>query len=99
MKLKSLVTKRSIIIDSHKTSLSLEDDFWKALKGIARGRGETLSHLVGSIDANRQFANLSSAIRIYVLRFYKDQFARHDEALEQREITTIQWGEAVPREF
>ena len=38
--MKSLVIKRSIIIDGHKTSVSLEDDFWKALKDIARGRGE-----------------------------------------------------------
>jgi predicted DNA-binding ribbon-helix-helix protein len=87
MKLKSLVTKRSIIIDSHKTSLSLEDDFWKALKGIARGRGETLSYLVGSIDANRQFANLSSALRIFVLRHYMDQSARQRELFQQRTIT------------
>jgi predicted DNA-binding ribbon-helix-helix protein len=64
---KSLVVKRSIVVDHHKTSVSLEDIFWNALKEIAHERRETLSHLVASIDANRQAANLSSALRVYVL--------------------------------
>ena len=64
--MKSLVVKRSINVYHHKTSVSLEDDFWTALREIAQGRGETFSQLVGSIDANRQTANLSSAIRMYV---------------------------------
>ena len=84
--MKSLVIKRSIIIDGHKTSVSLEDDFWKALKDIARGRGETLSHLIASIDVSRQFDNLSSALRVFVLRHYIDQSARQREMFEQREI-------------
>ena len=79
MKSKSLVFKRSIIIDGHKTSVSLEDDFWNALRDIAQERHETLSHLVASIEANRQAANLSSAVRVYVLRFYTDQFAQQRE--------------------
>ena len=87
MKSKSLVLKRSIIIDSHRTSVSLEDDFWNALRDIAQKRGETLSHLIASIDANRQFPNLSSALRIFVLRHYMDQFARQCDLFEQREIT------------
>jgi predicted DNA-binding ribbon-helix-helix protein len=84
--MKSLVIKRSIIIGGHKTSVSLEDDFWNALKNIAHGRGETLSHLIASIDANRQFDNLSSALRIFVLRHYIDQSARQREMFEQRVI-------------
>ena len=86
MKSKSLVFKRSIIIDGHKTSVSLEDDFWNALRDIAQERHETLSHLVASIEANRQAANLSSAVRVYVLRFYKDQFAQQREMFKQHEI-------------
>jgi predicted DNA-binding ribbon-helix-helix protein len=86
VKSKSLVFKRSIIIDRHKTSVSLEDAFWNALRDIAHGRGETLSHLIASIDANRQSANLSSAVRIYVLRHYMDQSARQREMFQQREI-------------
>jgi predicted DNA-binding ribbon-helix-helix protein len=84
--MKSLVIKRSIIIDGHKTSVSLEDDFWNALKDIAHERREPLSHLIASIDASRQFDNLSSALRVFVLRHYIDQSARQREMFEQREI-------------
>jgi predicted DNA-binding ribbon-helix-helix protein len=69
---KSLVIKRSIVIAGHKTSVAVEDAFWNALHGIARERHETLSHLVSSIDADRKHSNLSSAIRLYVLEFYRD---------------------------
>ena len=86
MKLQSLVLKRSTIIDDHRTSVSLEDDFWNALKDIAHKRSETLSDLIASIDHNREFANLSSALRVFVLQHYKDQFARR-EIFDQREIT------------
>jgi predicted DNA-binding ribbon-helix-helix protein len=56
------------------TGVTVEDAFWKGLKEIAKRRHETLSHLVASIDADRQHANLSSAIRLYVLAFYRDQY-------------------------
>ena len=84
--MKSLITKRSIVIDHHKTSVSLEDVFWNALRDIAHGRGETLSHLVASIDASRQSANLSSVIRVFVVRFYMDQSAQQRAMFQQREI-------------
>jgi predicted DNA-binding ribbon-helix-helix protein len=71
----SLIIKRSMSIAGHKTSVSLEDAFWKALREIAHGRDETLSHLVGIIDSDRQHSNLSSAIRLFVLSFYRDQIA------------------------
>jgi len=57
---------------SHRTSVSVEDAFWEGLKEIAKQRHEVLAHLVASIDADRQHANLSSAIRLYVLEFYRD---------------------------
>jgi predicted DNA-binding ribbon-helix-helix protein len=84
--MKSLVIKRSIIFDGRKTSVSLEDDFWNALRDIAHGRGETLSRLIANINANRQSANLSSVIRLFVLRHYMDQFARQREMFTQQEI-------------
>jgi predicted DNA-binding ribbon-helix-helix protein len=87
MKSKSLVFKRSIIIDGHRTSVSLEADFWNALKDIAQKRGETLSHLIATIDRNREFANLSSALRVFVLRHYMDQFTRQRDMFTQREIS------------
>jgi predicted DNA-binding ribbon-helix-helix protein len=81
--MKSSVTKRSVVIATHKTSISVEDDFWEALKAIAKQRQEGLSHLVGSIDADRQYANLSSAIRLYVLDFYRDQYEAGDPSIRQ----------------
>ena len=71
--MKSLVVKRSIIISGHKTSISLEEPFWKALKDIASRRRQTLSELVGGIDTERTFGNLSSAVRLFVLNHYQDR--------------------------
>jgi predicted DNA-binding ribbon-helix-helix protein len=62
------VVKRSIVIAGHQTSISLEDEFWKRLKAIAKARGRTLSQLVAEIDKERGKGNLSSAIRVFVLR-------------------------------
>jgi len=69
--MKSPVVKRSIVIAGHKTSVSLEDAFWKGLKEIASGREKTLSDLVASIDTDRRHGNLSSAIRLFVLDHYR----------------------------
>lgn len=69
----SPVIKRSIVIAGHKTSVSLEDGFWHGLKEIAGGRKQTLSDLVASIDTRRARGNLSSAIRLFVLSFYREQ--------------------------
>jgi predicted DNA-binding ribbon-helix-helix protein len=65
--MKSQVVKRSIVIAGHKTSVSLEDAFWDALKDIATNQDLTLSDLVADIDSTRAQGNLSSAIRLYVL--------------------------------
>ena len=71
--MKSPVVKRSIVLAGHKTSVSLEDAFWKGLKEIAGKRLITLAALVDSIDAQRQQGNLSSALRLFVLEFYRSQ--------------------------
>jgi predicted DNA-binding ribbon-helix-helix protein len=68
---KSTIVKRSIVIAGHKTSVSLEDAFWKALKAIAGEHEMNLSELVTSIDSDRRHSNLSSAIRLYVLNHYQ----------------------------
>jgi predicted DNA-binding ribbon-helix-helix protein len=75
--MKSPVVKRSIVIAGHKTSVSLEDAFWKGLKDIAGGRDITLSDLVASIDTDRRQGNLSSAIRLFVLDHYRGQFGEN----------------------
>ena len=71
--MKSSVSKRSIVIAGHKTSVSLEGQFWDSLKEIASKRGMTLGALVAAIDGNREHANLSSTIRLFVLGVYRDQ--------------------------
>jgi predicted DNA-binding ribbon-helix-helix protein len=77
--MKSPVIKRSIVIAGHKTSVSLEDAFWKGLKDIAVGRRTTLSDLVASIDTGRRYGNLSSAIRLFVLDHFQAQPDGHNE--------------------
>ena len=69
--MKSPVVKRSIVIAGHKTSVSLEDAFWKGLKEIADQRNVTLSDLVASIDSQRRHGNLSSTIRVLILDHYR----------------------------
>ena len=75
--MKSAIVKRSIVIAGHKTSVSLEDAFWKGLKGIAGERDMTLSKLVASIDSDRRQGNLSSAIRLFVLDYYRSELREH----------------------
>ena len=75
--MKSANSKRSIVIGGHKTSVSLEDPFWVALKEIASNRSMTLSHLVTEIDVGRRHGNLSCALRLFVLGFYQEQIAGH----------------------
>jgi predicted DNA-binding ribbon-helix-helix protein len=65
------VVKRSIAIAGHRTSVSLEAPFWAALKEIAAARGMTVQALAGEIDATRGNSNLSSAIRLFVLAYYR----------------------------
>ena len=61
------VIKRSLVIAGHRTSVSLEDAFWRRLRAIAAERGLSLNSLAAMIDASRDGANLSSAIRVFVL--------------------------------
>jgi predicted DNA-binding ribbon-helix-helix protein len=74
----SPVVKRSIVVAGHKTSVSLEDEFWQGLKDIASDREMTLADLVGTIDTDRHNGNLSSAIRLFVLNHYRTQVGNLD---------------------
>ncbi|WP_322517729.1 ribbon-helix-helix domain-containing protein [Rhodopseudomonas palustris] len=71
--MKSPVVKRSIVVAGHKTSVSLEEAFWNGMKEISGVRDMTLSELVGEIDGNRQQGNLSSAIRLFVLDYFRSR--------------------------
>ena len=69
--MKSSVVKRSVVVGGHKTSVSLEDAFWRGLKEIAASRRVPLQDLVARIDTGREHGNLSSAIRLFVLNHYQ----------------------------
>ena len=71
----SAVLKRSVVIAGHKTSISVEDEFWNCLKEIAGERGMTFAAMISAIDGDREHANLSSVIRLFVLGVYRDQLA------------------------
>lgn len=79
--MKSGIIKRSVVIDGHKTSVSLEDQFWSGLKEIARAQSVTLSKMVGEIDNTRRQGNLSSALRLFVLDQVRMHGTRQDEDL------------------
>jgi predicted DNA-binding ribbon-helix-helix protein len=76
--MKSLVVKRSVAVAGHKTSVCLEEAFWESLKEIAKRQGVTVSALLAAIDSGRHHGNLSSAIRLFVLNFYRDQLDIQD---------------------
>jgi predicted DNA-binding ribbon-helix-helix protein len=67
------VVKRSVVVDGHKTSVSLEDAFWTSLKEIAMRRGLSLSTQIAVIDQHRKTSNLSSAIRLFVLDYFRSR--------------------------
>lgn len=63
--------KRSFTIAGHSTSISLEAPFWEALKQAAAERGQPVAALVEEIDAKRGSAGLSSAVRVWLLDYYR----------------------------
>ncbi|MFA6968491.1 ribbon-helix-helix domain-containing protein [Bosea sp. (in: a-proteobacteria)] len=67
--------KRSLTIAGHRTSVSLEEPFWEALKEIAATEGLTVAALIATIDTGREAVNLSSALRLHVLAHYRRKAA------------------------
>ena len=78
--MKSPVVKRSIVVAGHKTSVSLEEAFWNSMKEISATRSMTLSDLVSEIDKGRKQGNLSSAIRLYVLDYFRTKAGAPSDA-------------------
>tara|TARA_Y100001947_G_scaffold111326_1_gene95669 strand:- start:228 stop:431 length:204 start_codon:yes stop_codon:yes gene_type:complete len=64
-----MLIKKSITIKKHRTSLSLEKEFWDALKIVAKEQKSSVQTLVSKIDSNRK-TSLASSIRVYLLKFY-----------------------------
>ena len=80
--MESVVKKRSVMVGNRKTSISLENEFWDALNEIAKARNTTMSRLLELIAADRTrraqvMANLSSAVRIFVLDYYREIIAEN----------------------
>src|SRR6266571_353860 len=95
--MKSLVVKRSIVVAGHKTSVSLEDAFWSGLKEIAARRVTTLSELVSEVDNQRQHTNLSSALRLFVLDFYRGQNSKMESDEQMPDDGASRFLNRVPR--
>lgn len=74
----TVTRKRSVTLSRHRTSLSLEDPFWEALKDIAKERGKSLHALIEDIDRTRTEpeANLSASLRVFVLRDLQEKLRR-----------------------
>jgi predicted DNA-binding ribbon-helix-helix protein len=72
------LVKRSVTIAGHRVDIRIEDLFWISLEEIARAEATTTSRLVASIDAERDGADLNSAIRVYVI----DHFMSLAESLD-----------------
>jgi predicted DNA-binding ribbon-helix-helix protein len=67
----SVVKKRSVVVGGRKTSTSLENEFWEALREIAQSQQMPLSKLLATIKAEQRQNSLSSAIRVFVLNHYR----------------------------
>ena len=80
--MKSSIIKRSVVIEGHNTSVSLEDAFWRSLKEIARAQQATLSNIIAEIDKTREQGNLSSAIRLFVLDRIRTPEKDHPNGLQ-----------------
>jgi predicted DNA-binding ribbon-helix-helix protein len=65
------MAKRSVTIAGHRTSISLEDSFWDALQAIARERKLSLAALIAEIDEGRTEDNLSAALRVHALEWFR----------------------------
>jgi predicted DNA-binding ribbon-helix-helix protein len=65
--------KRSFTIGGHRTSISLEAPFWEALREIAKLEKKSLAQLVQSVDVGRDDGGLSSAVRIWILNYFRNR--------------------------
>lgn len=94
--MKSQVVKRSIVIDGRKTSISIEDKFWIALKDLAKERGNSLSTMVSQIKVGREAnSNLSSAIRVFIVRHLRSRI-EHLQAVQNAPAAYETSGGTMP---
>ena len=65
-----MLIKKSITLKKHRTSLSLEKEFWKALNKIAENKQLSIERLISEIDINRK-SSLASSTRVYILKYFE----------------------------
>lgn len=65
--------KRSLSIAGHRTSIAIEPEFWSGLEAMATAGGKSIAAVIGEIDEQREVPNLSSAVRLAVLAWYRDR--------------------------
>jgi len=80
---KSQIVKRSAVVAGRKTSVSLEEGFWTGLKEAAVAHNMTVNAMINEV-ARRERGNLSSALRLFVLNFYREQ-VQQDEKRDSAE--------------
>lgn len=90
--MKSPIIKRSVVIHGHKTSVSLEQPFWDAFRDLADGERISTSALLRKVDAEREHANLSSAIRVFVLRRMREMIDALPSQREGQRAGGDQWA-------
>ena len=88
--------KRSIVLDGHKTSISLEDEFWKVLREIACQQKTKLSTLVSQVDQTRNDLNLSSAIRLFVLTHLRGQISNAPHSPMHSRGQSVELSRRIP---
>jgi predicted DNA-binding ribbon-helix-helix protein len=94
----STIIKRSIVLNGHKTSVSLENEFWSDLRGMAVVQNTNLTKLVEQIDRGRNGGNLSSAIRVFLFNRLHAQLASARVSSNQKgriEVRAFQGSSAV----
>ncbi len=80
--------KRSLTLNGHRTSVSLEDEFWASFCEIAAIRNKPINRLAAEIDATRVGdAGLASTIRLFVLKYYRDQVKANLEQTSQPQLS------------
>jgi predicted DNA-binding ribbon-helix-helix protein len=82
------VLKRSVVVDGRKTSVSLENEFWTALREIAASRGTNVSALIGTIKHQGDSQNLSSALRLVVLAWVRNRAEAAASGLKRDDLSS-----------
>ena len=88
--------KRSVIIAGQRKNISLEEAIWQSLKEIADYQDTTLPTLVATIDSERNQGKLSSAIRVFVLNFYREQLKIQNQSENRHQAMEAALYSSVP---